>query len=175
MVSQKNNILLHLFLLLIYSIQVFSDFYLLTDADKIYTINKFINIYVIINLILDILVFIYLIFKINYLLNSYNDIEKEIDFENYYSCFDYWFYAFVSIMYFLFVIVFYTYKISKSDKNELMDNQYFRLYFYIQIPIAFISITINTLIFSFGLLIVFYLIFIKECFNCDNSNKIYPN
>jgi len=82
----------------------------------------------------------------------------------------------LSILYFVFIIVFYTYKIPKNEKDKLMDNQYFKLYFYSLIPIATTFITLNILFFSIGLIIMCYLIFIKDCLICDDTNnRIYPN
>ena len=57
------------------------------------------------------------------------------------------------------------------NKNEIFENNNFKLYLYTHLPIAFIFITISFLcLFCATCLFLFF--FIKSCFGSDN--KVYP-
>ena len=97
MLSYRQNILIHIFLLVIYGIEIFTSLLFLTDESELINIDKLFRSFCIINFIFNICFFGFLIIKI------YTYLGRDSDFQLY----DYWFFILMSVMYFLFVVYFY--------------------------------------------------------------------
>ena len=160
MVSYRTSFFIQVSLLVIYGIHIFTDILLITSDDNI-NINNYVKTYIIINLIFNILFLIYLCIRLNKFVCDKYDNE-------YFECYDYWFFVLASTMYFFFVVFLYTNKFNKDDKRELMKENNFRIYLFTQLPIAFIFLTISSLFLLFSLLIVVYVCFFT-------NHKIEPN
>lgn len=162
MLSYRTNILLHIFLLLIYGIQVLTSLLFITDENEPININQFIKYFSIIIFLFNLSFFVYLIVKIYTLLGRNCDYDFE--------CIDYWFYVLMTTVYFIFIIFFYTTKFDREDRNELLENYNFRIFLYSLLPIGIIYITITSLCLVSGLLILSYYC----CTMTDKSNRIMP-
>ena len=96
MVSYNTNLIIQFVLLFIYIVQFITDLILLVDND---IVSNFISIkiFVIINLVFDILFFLYLIYRIM----DYTKIKKYKYREDSITETDYWFFVIGTLMYFL--------------------------------------------------------------------------
>nr|QDY52430.1 hypothetical protein 8_27 [Mimiviridae sp. ChoanoV1] len=151
-------IILQLILILIYSIQIFTDILVLNED----LLNLEFKKYVFFNLLYDICVFIALISRLTlYSTRNYN--------YEYFSNLDYYIIAIGSCLYYVGVVFYYSKKF--INKNEISKINNFKLYLYTHLPLAFIFITIGVL-FLFSLCCILLLLFIKACFGSDN--KVYP-
>ena len=103
MVSYSTNLAIHFVLLFIYIVQFITDSIFLIDNN---IINKFYNIkyFVIINIVFDILMFLYLIYRIM----DYTKIKKYKYREDSITETDYWFFVMGTLMYFLGIGFFYS-------------------------------------------------------------------
>ena len=173
MVSYSTNLAIQFVLLFIYIVQFITDLILLADND---IVSNFISIkiYVIINLVFDILVFLYLISKIMdytkkiYIVNQNKDSITKTD---------YWFFVIGTLMYFLGIGFLYSANSTNYNTFDIrsicMNDQIFRIYLFSHLPVAVICFTITILFFT--LLILFFLfLFIKCCCIDTFSNKISP-
>jgi len=170
MVSYSTNLAIHFVLLFIYIVQFITDSIFLIDNN---IINKFYNIkyFVIINLVFDILVFLYLIYRIM----DYTKIKKYKYREDSITETDYWFFVMGTLMYFLGIGFFYSTNYNtRGNRSICMNDQIFRIYLFSHLPIAIICFTITVLFFTFtGLFCVGVCI---KCWCVDpcNTNKITP-
>ena len=162
MLSYRQNILLHIFLLVIFGIEIFSSLLFITDDSELINIDKFVRSFCIINFIFNICFFGYLIVKI------YTLLERNCDYD--YEYIDYWFFVLMTTAYFIFFVFFYSIKFDLDTRNQLMDNYNFRIFLYSLLPIAIIYITVTGLIlFSLILVLIYYC-----CFKINTNNRIMP-
>lgn len=164
MAYYKSYIFIHILFIIIYVIQLFSDYLLI--GDDALKINNNVRLYYIINLIYDILLLIFLIIRL--ILTIDNKVKFNIE---YFEKYDYWFFVLGSSMYFLGVVYYYGYQIPYQDKKDLNEFNNFKIYFLIHLPIALIYISIVGLFVSMFVLFLIILI-IYKCFITDN--KIEP-
>ena len=168
MVSYNTNLAIQFVLLFIYIIQFITDSILLIDND---IVSNFISIkiFVIINLVFDILFFLYLIYRIM----DYNKIKKynedRIN-ETYY-----WFFVMGTLMYFLGIGFFYSTNYNtRGNRSICMNDQIFRIYLFSHLPIAVICFTITILFFIFMAIFVLCVCIKCWCLDPCSNNKIYP-
>ena len=171
MVSYSTNIAIQFVLLFIYIVQFITDLILLADND---IVSNFISIkiFVIINLVFDILVFLYLIYRImDYIKNI-----KKYNYEDSITETDYWFFVIGTLMYFLGIGFFYaTNYNTRENRSICMNDQIFRIYLFSHLPIAAICFTITVLFFIF--MALFFLCVCIKCWcldPCSSNNKISP-
>ena len=171
MVSYSTNLAIQFVLLFIYIVQFITDLILLADND---IVSNFISIkiFVIINLVFDILVFLYLIYRIM----DYTKIKKYKYREDSITETDYWFFVIGTLMYFLGIGFFYSTNYNTTKNRSIcMNDQIFRIYLFSHLPIAAICFTITVLFFTF--LALFFLCMCIKCWcvdPCNSSNKISP-
>lgn len=165
MISYRSYIFIHILFIIIYVIQLFSDFLLI--GDDALKINNRVRGYYIINFIYDILLLIFLVIRL--ILTIDNKVKFNID---YFEKYDFWFFVLGTSMYFLGVIYYYTYRISYQDKIDLNESNNFKIYFLIHLPIALIYISISGLA-LFMFVFFFIMLIIYGCF--ISSNKIEPD
>lgn len=151
-------IILQLILILIYGVQIFTDIIVLNEDLP----NSEFQKYVFFNLLYDICVFIALIWRLTLYLSRNYDYE-------YFSGLDYYIISIGSCLYYVGIVFYYSKKF--INKNEILENNNFKLYLYTHLPIGFIFITISFLC-LFCLSCILLLLFIKACFGSDN--KVYP-
>lgn len=150
-------IILQLIFILIYSIQIFTDILVLNEDLP----NEDFRRFLIANLIYDSIVFIALICRLTkYCIKKVNDNFNELDF----------YILGIGITLYYFGVVFY-YSKKFIHKNEIIQNNNFKLYLYTHLPIAFIFITIGIL-FLLCLLLIILIVLGKSCITHDN--KVYP-
>ena len=166
MLSFRKNIILHIFLLLIYGIQVLTSLLFITDENEPININQFIKYFSIIIFLFNLSFFGYLIVKIYTLLGINYDYDYDYDFE----CIDYWFYVLMTTVYYIFIVFLYTSKFDREDRIELLENYNFRIFLYSVLPIGIIYITITNLCLISALLVLIY----HCCTMTDKSNRIMP-
>ena len=163
MISYRSYIFIHILFIIIYVIQLFSDFLLIGDVLKI---NKQVRAYYIINFIYDILLLIFLVIRLILAIDSKEKFNIE-----YFEEYDYWFFILGSSMYYVGVIYYYAYQISYQDKIDLNESNNFKIYFLIHLPVALIYISIIGLVLIMCVFFIIILI-IYGCFITDN--KIEP-
>ena len=170
MVSYSTNLAIQFVLLFIYIVQFITDLILLTDND---IVSNFISIknFVIINLVFDILVFLYLIYRIiDYTkkIQKYNEVSITET--------DYWIFVIGTLMYFLGIGFFYATNYNTTENRIIcMNDQIFRIYLFSHLPIAAICFTITVLFFIF--MALFFLCVCIKCWcldPCSSNNKISP-
>lgn len=161
MLSYRQNILIHIFLLVIYGIEIFTSLLFLTDESELINIDKLFRLFCITNFIFNICFFGFLIIKI------YTYLGRDSDFQLY----DYWFFILMSVMYFLFVVYFYSTKFELDNKKQLMDNYNFRIFLYSLLPVAIIYITLTGLFLFLMLLVLIYYCFFNTY---SKNNRILP-
>lgn len=161
MISYRSYIFIHILFIIIYVIQLFSDFLLIGDVLKI---NKQVRAYYIINFIYDILLLIFLVIRL--ILTIDNKVKFNIE---YFEKYDYWVFVLGSSMYFLGVIYYYSQQITYQDKIDLNESNNFKIYFLIHLPVALIYISITGL-FLIMCVFFFIMLIIYGCF--ISSNKI---
>ena len=170
MVSYSTNLAIQFVLLFIYIVQFITDLILLADND---IVSNFISIkiFVIINLVFDILVFLYLIYRII-------DYTKKIQKYNEGSITetDYWIFVIGTLMYFLGIGFFYSTNYNTTENRSIcMNDQIFRIYLFSHLPIAVICFTITILFFIFMAIFVLCVCIKCWCLDpCSSNNKIYP-
>ena len=171
MVSYNINLAIQFVLLFIYIVQFITDLILLVDND---IVNDFYNIktYVIINFVFDIVIFLYLIYRIM----DYTKKNKKYNYKEYsITETDYWLFIIGTLMYFLGIGFFYS-PVYNTRENRIicMNDQIFRIYLFTHLPIAVICFTIAVLFFTF--LALFFLFICCKCWCIEpcNNNKISP-
>jgi hypothetical protein len=170
MVSYKMNLAIQFVLLFIYIVQFITDLILLADNN---IVDDFYNIktYVIINCVFDIVVFLYIISKIMDYTNKihiYNYDKESI------SVKDYWLFVIGTLIYFLGIGYFYSPVYNTSESRRIcMNNQIFRIYLFVHLPIAVIYFTITVLFFT---LLTLFFLFMSFKYCCIDSfhNRIEP-
>lgn len=170
MVSYNTNLIIQFVLLFIYIVQFITDSIFLIDNN---IINKFYNIkyFVIINLVFDILVFLYLIYRIM----DYTKIKKYKYREDSITETDYWFFVIGTLMYFLGIGFFYSTNYNTTENRSIcMNDQIFRIYLFSHLPIAVICFTITVLFFTFMALFCVCMCIKCWCVDPCNTNKITP-
>ena len=151
-------IILQLILILIYGVQIFTDIIVLNEDLPNLEFKK----YVFFNLLYDIFVFIALIWRLT--LYSTRDYDYE-----YFSGLDYYIISVGSCLYYVGIVFYYSKKF--INKNEILENNNFKLYLYTHLPIGFIFITIGVLFF-FCLCCIILILFFKSCIS--KNNRVYP-
>ena len=170
MVSYNTNLIIQFVLLFIYIVQFITDLILLVDND---IVSNFISIkiFVIINLVFDILVFLYLIYRIM----DYTKIKKYKYREDSITETDYWFFVIGTLMYFLGIGFFYSTNYNTTENRSIcMNDQIFRIYLFSHLPIAVICFTITVLFFTFMALFCVCMCIKCWCLDPCNTNKITP-
>ena len=170
MVSYSTNLAIQFVLLFIYIVQFITDLILLADND---IVSNFISIkiFVIINLVFDILVFLYLIYRIMDYIKKIQKYNEDSITET-----DYWFFVIGTLMYFLGIGFFYATNYNTTENRSIcMNDQIFRIYLFSHLPIAVICFTITVLFFIF--MALFFLCVCIKCWcvdPCNSNNKIFP-
>jgi len=170
MVSYNTNLIIQFVLLFIYIVQFITDLILLVDND---IVSNFISIkiFVIINLVFDILFFLYLIYRIM----DYTKIKKYKYREDSITETDYWFFVIGTLMYFLGIGFFYSTNYNTTENRSIcMNDQIFRIYLFSHLPIAVICFTITVLFFTFMALFCVCMCIKCWCVDPCNTNKITP-
>jgi hypothetical protein len=170
MVSYNINLAIQFVLLFIYIVQFITDFILLIDND---IVNDFYNIktFVSINFVFDIVIFLYLIYRIM----DYTKKNKKYNYKEYsITETDYWLFVIGTLMYFLGIGFLYS-PVYNTKENRIicMNDPIFRIYLFTHLPIAVICFTIAVLFFT--LLILFFLFMSFKCCCIDSfHNRIEP-